>query len=764
MITPPLPSSTPATSRTDSPPATQQHKQQGAPMSIGTGGASMMHGQWLQGQTTRSSSPVPIAGTRSRANSNQRFTMSDVTSQIKAGLQSRTFRLQLPTLLMLLTFFVFTTLVVVLLLSTLPLQLPSHGLTQLSLAEMRGLCLSLRDYASSSSHAYRHTLAALCLLFVYQQAFNVPGSIASNIIFGALFGVWRATFYLSLFTAIGGSGAAIMSSLVAPLVLRLPGMAKAVSMMRKAIGSQHLGKMNHQSRDGGHHHHSHSHSHNHRRRPHHNPGQRSFSPYPRSSSIQTKINNNKAHKEGSGNLYSILLLLRVLPLTPYGVMNVACGILNVPLLPFASTLALGSVPWNAVTAQLGEILVEVVAALPGDVAPSTLGEQLDAGGFHDVTTPGVAGGSANAGAADALHGVLTSERLKLSSAAHKAGGGLKILMSKIWTTEMMLKLAGLSLLSLAPVILGKWWKSRQARKQQQKQGANEQALSSQFNTTDAAEVIRLKRRQQAELSSGADGSIVQPRAQYRYATPSVSVLPETQGVQQSGLPSWINQFSDDDDAVDGEYDYYDDVESASSGSATDADGEGDFEDEGEYTSSTTESPSSAASLMSDFAATVAEKSNGVGPALIASLTRSASRSSWRNAVNGNGWFGGLVGVNGGSSGSGSSSSSPSRSHSQRRAKTSPLSAATPSGDDEHREYRPRANRGMDSTAAWTTTSSDTGKGDDMHLAYMPGPSSTLPSSSSRAPHHWHARTTSLTTPQLEMAQNPFDQYGSRVAI
>lgn len=583
MLTPPLTASTPATSRTDSPALYAP-----SAMSLGTGGALAADGLLPHNIASHGVSSTP----------RRAFSMRDVTAQLEAGLRSRSLRQHMPTLLMLLTFFVFSTLVVVLLLTTLPLRMPSHSLTQLSLSEMRDLCLSLRDYASSNSHAYHHTLFVLCLFFTYKQAFNVPGSIVSNIVFGALFGTWRAAIWLSIFTAIGGSGAAIMSALVAPLVLKSPGMTKAVGVMRKALGggvgtaSQHIPLSRRGSRD----------QYQQRRRQHNRSATpsrsrpRSASPYP------ARANLKGSGGSSSGNLYSILLLLRVLPLTPYGVMNIACGILNVPLLPFATTLALGSLPWNAVTAQLGEILVEVVAALPVDAAladaTTTLGEQLDAGGFHDAPlNPAV------------LHDVLASERTKLTSAAHKAGGGLKILMAKIWTREMLLKLVGLSMLSLAPVLLGRWWKARQAALQKKRRV--------EAGESRARELARAVNAKKQHLGADEDVGLVMPTA----------------GASAGAdLPSWVNQSSDDDASG---------LEEGEGEGGETWDFDSDFDDDDDYPGSEPDDGESGSaeslasptsSTLGNFAASVATKTSHVGPALIASLTRSASRNSWTHGV------------------------------------------------------------------------------------------------------------------------------------
>lgn len=56
------------------------------------------------------------------------------------------------------------------------------------------------------------------------------------------------------------------------------------------------------------------------------------------------------------DLFSYLLLARLFPLLPYSALNIACGVLKVPVSPYFITLVLGSFPYNFVTTQLGDLL------------------------------------------------------------------------------------------------------------------------------------------------------------------------------------------------------------------------------------------------------------------------------------------------------------------------------------------------------------------------------------------------------------------------
>lgn len=66
-----------------------------------------------------------------------------------------------------------------------------------------------------------------------------------------------------------------------------------------------------------------------------------------------------------GDMFSYLLLARLFPLLPYSVLNVACGVLAIPVKPYFITLVLGSFPYNFVTTQLGDLLGSLASTTDG---------------------------------------------------------------------------------------------------------------------------------------------------------------------------------------------------------------------------------------------------------------------------------------------------------------------------------------------------------------------------------------------------------------
>ncbi|GAA95046.1 uncharacterized protein L969DRAFT_95978 [Mixia osmundae IAM 14324] len=183
---------------------------------------------------------------------------------------------------------------VVYLVSTIPtLQLPH------SLSDVRAQTLALKQYGAAGTRQSLHVFTILCCLFVFKQAFSIPGSILMNILFGALYGTFLGTIYTCLLTAVGSSAAYGMAAICKDLVERF--FARPLAITKGHLDS--------------------------------NPD----------------------------DLFSYLLLARFFPLLPYSVLNIVSGVLAVPLLPFFVTLVIGSGPYNFTTTQVGQLLAQVSA-------------------------------------------------------------------------------------------------------------------------------------------------------------------------------------------------------------------------------------------------------------------------------------------------------------------------------------------------------------------------------------------------------------------
>lgn len=270
------------------------------------------------------------------------------------------------------------------LLSTLPLRLPAH-LADLTLTEIRDICAELRQYSRSNQRAMWHVFFVLSTLFTWKQAFCVPGSLIMNIVFGAMYGAYAGAFYASMLTALGGVFCYFLAAPFAEIVQQIPGIAKPLNSMRVALAQ--------------------------------------------TASQKSKSMQHATASVGK-NLWSYLMVLRLLPIVPYGMMNIACGVLRVPLLPYAATLGAGSIPWNFCTTQIGELLQDVVTALQTGLESKN------------------AAASASPDAAIAMSAAQESSLL--------SSGAFTVLLDRIWTFDMMVKLLLLSCASMLPLVLNRW--------------------------------------------------------------------------------------------------------------------------------------------------------------------------------------------------------------------------------------------------------------------------------------------------------------------
>ncbi|GAA6003598.1 TVP38/TMEM64 family protein [Rhodotorula paludigena] len=233
-----------------------------------------------------------------------------------APLAPRTLRDFVPQLVILLSLFVSSFAVVAVTIATLPGLFIPH-----SMADLPALTKTLTSYRASAFSAELHLFAVLSLLFLWKQCFSIPGSILTNILFGALYGTTLGTWWACLWTAAGSTGAYGIALVIAPLVEYY--FAKPLDMTRRAL------KL----------------------------------PVPGSTPPPVGVAQPAVAPLSSSDLFSHLLLARFFPLLPYSVLNVISGVLRLPLAPFFITLLVGSFPFNFATVSIGN-LVALAAADP----------------------------------------------------------------------------------------------------------------------------------------------------------------------------------------------------------------------------------------------------------------------------------------------------------------------------------------------------------------------------------------------------------------
>ncbi|KNF02395.1 hypothetical protein PSTG_04302 [Puccinia striiformis f. sp. tritici PST-78] len=199
----------------------------------------------------------------------------------------------------------------------------------------------LRLYSSSSPSNSVHLTIVLSIIFISKQAFSIPGTALLNILIGAIYPTWFSTPLTCLLTAIGSTGAYLIAKTARPIIIIL--IPRPLQLIQRAID-----------------------------------------PF----RIKGTTNQFK-----TAELSSYLLIARFLPIVPYAALNLTCGVLELPLLPFFWTLSVGSLPYNLLTTQLGDIL-----------------------------------------------------RTASESSDHNVG------LNEIWSTTLILKLISLSLLAILPIL------------------------------------------------------------------------------------------------------------------------------------------------------------------------------------------------------------------------------------------------------------------------------------------------------------------------
>ncbi|GAA6064100.1 hypothetical protein JCM10212_003663 [Sporobolomyces blumeae] len=249
-------------------------------------------------------------------------TLSDSVDLTPLPLASKSLRDFVPQLVILVSLFLSSFAVIFLFISTLPGLFLPH-----SVADLPELTKTLSSYRASSFVAELHLFAVLTVVFLWKQCFSIPGSVLTNILFGALYGTTMGTWWACLWTATGSTGAYLIALIIAPLVEYY--FATPLAMTRRALKLP-------------------------------DP---SASPSPMAMQAVVPVS--------SSDLFSHLLLARFFPLLPYSVLNVISGVLRLPLSPFFITLLIGSFPFNFATVSIGN-LVALAASDPS----TTLGNKI----------------------------------------------------------------------------------------------------------------------------------------------------------------------------------------------------------------------------------------------------------------------------------------------------------------------------------------------------------------------------------------------------
>ncbi|QRW15833.1 Golgi apparatus membrane protein TVP38 [Rhizoctonia solani] len=189
-----------------------------------------------------------------------------------------------------------------------------------TLNDIQALGKELQAYSSGSSAGMAHVMGVMCCLAVWKHAWSIPGSVVLNVLTGALISPLWATLLMTALTSTGSLIATLLAAPLSPLVQRF--VPKALNVVSIAL-------------------------------------------------------------QGSGNEKSAkrtptwvrLVVMRLIGVVPWSGINIACGVCRVSFVDCAIGAFIGTLPWTAVTCQIGDIL-QTLAVGSTSTNPQTLSSLL----------------------------------------------------------------------------------------------------------------------------------------------------------------------------------------------------------------------------------------------------------------------------------------------------------------------------------------------------------------------------------------------------
>ncbi|KDQ12719.1 hypothetical protein BOTBODRAFT_97574, partial [Botryobasidium botryosum FD-172 SS1] len=243
-------------------------------------------------------------------------------------------------LLLLISVFIISFLPVLAALSSLPItrEFPR------TLPDISRLGHELQAYADSGFAGKAHVLLVLSITAVWKHSWSVPGSVLVNVLCGTLLPPVPAILLLTVLTTIGSIFSTLLSTPLAPFVTAF--FPRALDLTRNALEGSSPSSLT-------------------------------------SSSLSSSIN-EKSEKEGDKKdtpVWVRLTIMRLIGIVPWSGINVACGVCGVSLWDCAMGAFIGTMPWTAVTCQVGDILQTLAASkATGAASTETLSSVLSSPG------------------------------------------------------------------------------------------------------------------------------------------------------------------------------------------------------------------------------------------------------------------------------------------------------------------------------------------------------------------------------------------------
>ncbi|KAK7060552.1 hypothetical protein VNI00_001318 [Paramarasmius palmivorus] len=233
-------------------------------------------------------------------------------------------------LFLVITLFPISTILVFISLRTLPISVSWPR----TLTDLATLGRELHGYSQSGTWPLAHVVGVMAITAIWKHAWSIPGSVIWNVLAGALFSPAFATILLTLLTTIGSLCATLLAAPLAPFITHF--FPKALDMTRSALEGDVVTAT--------------------------------------VSETDIKTSDSPPSSSHTSGAWVRLSILRLVGVVPWSGINIACGVCRVPLIDCLLGSFIGTLPWTAVTCQIGDIL-QTVASQPSPT-PQTVSSLL----------------------------------------------------------------------------------------------------------------------------------------------------------------------------------------------------------------------------------------------------------------------------------------------------------------------------------------------------------------------------------------------------
>jgi hypothetical protein len=181
-----------------------------------------------------------------------------------------------------------------------------------------------------------HVLGVLSITAIWKHAWSIPGSVILNVLVGTILSPIPATLLQTLLTTIGSILSTLLATPLSPLLSLL--FPRALDLTRHALQGS--------SPDAD--------------------------PADPSNAAHLSTTNDK----DATPTWVRLVIMRLIGIVPWSGINIACGVVGVSLWECSIGAFIGTLPWTAVTCQIGDILQTLATSASSTENPQTLSSIL----------------------------------------------------------------------------------------------------------------------------------------------------------------------------------------------------------------------------------------------------------------------------------------------------------------------------------------------------------------------------------------------------